>query len=198
MRARALALLMAAGLLPGCAPSPAEGPTDPTELVSTAAGMVAVSAAAGPSRAENGRAWGFSHDAVGAALAASNIGARITGAAGIDVAVATIAEQCWGDLAQARRFLGPAAMSASTMDRPELIASAMWFRVLSGDPYGDQVAVSLLADTAQARAAGGFSRLDAVLRWTGADWQLRVPLSRPVIHPNAVGYLLLAPSGGAP
>jgi hypothetical protein len=54
--------------------------------------------------------------------------------------------------------------------------------------------LSLLADTPQARARGGLSRVDATMRWSGQDWLLRVPVPRPSIYPDTTGYRLLGPT----
>ena len=156
-------------------------------------GTAAVSDRHGPFAVASGRASGFSHDALGAAIAATNIGARVTAAAGPDVALPTIAEQSWGDLQAARRAVGWLIPRGDAAADPNLLPATLWFRVLSGDPTGEQVRVSVLADTPQARLAGGLARVDATLRWSGRDWHLRVPVSQPTVHPTTDAYQLLAP-----
>jgi hypothetical protein len=72
--------------------------------------------------------------------------------------------------------------------------SAFYYRLIAGDATGDFAVVSLLVETPQARSLGGLSRVDASMRWSGQDWQLRVPLPRPSIRPDATGYRLLGPT----
>lgn len=195
-RRDALALLIAAGLVTGCAgPADAADPIDVMELVAVPGGWAATSARSGPFRLQDGCASGFSHDVSGAAAAATHIGARVTPAAGPGIALATLATQCWGDLVTARRMLATGLPLPATPPRPELAPATIWCRKLAGDPTAEQVVVSLLADTEEARAAGGLARVDAALRWSNEDWQLRVPASRPSVHRSSDGYRLLAATG---
>ncbi len=195
-RRDALTLLIAAGLVTGCAgPADDADPVDAMELIAVPGGWAATSTRHGPFRLQDGCASGFSHDAAGAAAAATHIGARVTPAAGPGIALATLATQCWGDLVTARRRLTTGLPLPATPPRPELAPTAIWFRVLAGDPTADQVVVSLLADTEQSRSAGGLARVDAALRWSNEDWQLRVPAARPSVHRNSDGYRLLAATG---
>jgi hypothetical protein len=69
--------------------------------------------------------------------------------------------------------------------------TALYYRVITGDPAGEHVVVSLLADTEQARSLGGLSRVDLTLRWIDGDWRLRVPTPRPSLHRGNAGYLPL-------
>jgi hypothetical protein len=48
----------------------------------------------GPFQKVNGRMFGFSHDELGAALAAIRVGTRASVAAGADVATSTFEQQC--------------------------------------------------------------------------------------------------------
>ncbi|WP_379621115.1 hypothetical protein [Pseudonocardia sp. GCM10023141] len=162
-------------------------------MVTVPGGTAAVSIDHGPLNMAAGRARGFTHDELGAALAASNITPRITAAAGQEMSTATLAEQCWGDIAAATRRAA-STVAQLTSGRSDLTARAFYFRVIAGDPAGDYVVMSLLADTEQARAAGGFARIDATLRWSGQDWQLRVPVSEPSIQPDLADYSLLGPT----
>jgi hypothetical protein len=177
-RRDALALLIAAGLVTGCAgPADAADPIDVMELVAVPGGWAATSARSGPFRLQDGCASGFSHDVSGAAAAATHIGARVTPAAGPG------------------RMLATGLPLPATPPRPELAPATIWCRKLAGDPTAEQVVVSLLADTEEARAAGGLARVDAALRWSNEDWQLRVPASRPSVHRSSDGYRLLAATG---
>ncbi|GAA1194908.1 hypothetical protein [Pseudonocardia alaniniphila] len=180
----------------GCSttPSPEEPTSDAVVLVAVPGGVGASSLRHGPFHEFNGRATGFSHDGVGAALAATHIGARTASVAGSDAVAATLDEQCWGDVARARERLFTALPRPDAPSRDMVSATAMYFRVIAGDARGEFVVLSLLADTPQARALGGFSRVDATMRWSGLDWQLRVPVPRPSVYPDTTGYRLLGPT----
>ncbi|MHA6783155.1 hypothetical protein ACVGOW_19475 [Pseudonocardia saturnea] len=189
-----LAAVLAAAI--GCAtPPPASEVTpDRVVLVVVPGGMATSSQRHGPFHEFDGRASGFSHDELGAALAATHIGPRVTAAASSPVVEATLEQQCWGDVTAARERLATTLPRPDTAVREDLTPAALYFRVISGDAGGDHVVVSLLADTAQSRAMGGYSRVDAALRWVGDDWQLRVPVRRPNLHPDTTGYQLLGPT----
>jgi hypothetical protein len=180
----------------GCAtPLPAaEVVPDRVVLVSVPGGIAASSQRHGPFHEFDGRASGFSHDELGAALAATHIGPRITAAAGTAVVEATLVQQCWGEVTAARERMAATLPRPDAAAREDLTPTAMYFRVISGDAGGDHVVVSLLADTAQSQAMGGYSRVDATLRWVADDWQLRVPVRRPNLHPDTTGYQVLGPT----
>lgn len=167
---------------------------DRVVLEAVPGGIAASSQRHGPFHEFDGRAIGFSHDELGAALAATHIGPRITTAAGTPVVEATLVQQCWGDVTAARQGLATTLPRPDTAERDDLTPTALYFRVIYGDAAGDNVVVSLLADTAQSRAMGGYSRVDAALRWGGDDWQLRVPARRPNLHLDIDGYRLLGPT----
>lgn len=171
-------------------------PPDVVSLVRVPGGVAAVSQRHGPTLTADGRAAGFTQDELGAALAASNLAPRVSSAAGPGIYEAALAKQSWGDpagmLARLRAEL-PASDSATT--GPATAARSLYYRTIAGDPRGDYVVVSLLADTEQARSAGGLARVDLTLRWDDGDWRLRVPTPRPSLHPDTTGYLLL---GGLP
>lgn len=162
-------------------------------MVTVPGGTAAISINHGPFTVSAGRARGFTHDELGAALAVSNIAPRITASAGMDVSATTLSEQCWGDTAAASRRAA-STVAQLTPGRGDLEVRAFYYRVIAGDPIGDFVVVSLLADTEQARAAGGFARADATLRWSGQDWQLRVPVAEPSMQLDLAGYTRLGPT----
>lgn len=189
-----LAALLAAALGCATAPSASEVASDRIVLVAVPGGIAASSERHGPIHESDGRASGFSHDELGAALAATHIGPRITAAAGTPVVEATLIQQCWGDVTAARERLATTLPRPDTAVREDLTPAAIYFRLIAGDARGDHIVVSLLADTAQSRAMGGYSRVDATLRWVGDDWQLRVPVRRPDLHPDTTGYRLLGPT----
>jgi hypothetical protein len=180
----------------GCSttPSPEEPTSDAVVLVTVPGGVAASSSRHGPFHEFNGRATGFSHDEVGAALAATHIGARTAPASGTDGVAATLDEQCWGDVARTRERLFTALPRPDAPPREAVSATAMYYRVISGDARGEFVVLSLLAETPQSRARGGLSRVDATMRWSGQDWQLRVPVPRPSVHHDTTGYRLLGPT----
>ncbi|MBW0107271.1 hypothetical protein I4I84_00700 [Pseudonocardia sp. KRD-182] len=167
-------------------------PPDLVSLIQVPGGVAAVSHRHGPVLTADGRAAGFTHDELGAALAVSNLAPRVSSAAGTPIYEATLAEQSWGDpagmLARLRAEL-PASDSAAA--GPVTTARSLYYRTIAGDPRGDYVVVSLLADTEQARTAGGLARVDLTLRWDDGDWRLRVPTPRPSLHPDTTGYVLL-------
>jgi hypothetical protein len=149
---------------------------------------VPASPVAGPRNTNGGRAMGFSHDALGAALAAVNIGARLSSEAGPEVYEATAHNQCFGDvdttLEQIRNSFSPAPAGSAT-------PSEVWYKVIGGDPAADLVLISLAAKTPQSVASGGYVGFDRTLRWVSGDWRMQIPPSRPSIIPSVNGYTLL-------
>jgi hypothetical protein len=133
-------------------------------------------------------AKGFSHDALGAATAAINIGVRLTSEAGPQVYEATAREQCFGDIAteieQIRNSFSSAPPGAA---KP----SEYWYKVTSGDPTGDLVLMSIALKTPESVARGGYAGLDMTMRWVDGDWKLQVPIARPSVIPNVQGFALL-------
>lgn len=99
----------------------------------------------GPFHEFDGRASGFSHDELGAALAATHIGPRITAAAGTPAVEATLVQQCWRDVTATRERLATTLPRPDTAARDDPTPIAMYFRVIAGDAGGDHVVVSLLA-----------------------------------------------------
>lgn len=180
------------GFLTGDGSAPGATEPDRVSLIVVPGGVAATSARHGPYAVTDGRATGFSHDALGAAMAASNIAPRITVAAGLQVYEPTLAEQCWGDVQATSEQL--ALPRPDEPNRQDLDARALYYRVLAGDPGGEHLVVSLLADTPQSRGQGGWSRVDLTLRWSGTDWQLRVPTPRPSLHRSTTDYALLGPT----
>jgi len=163
--------------------------TDPAISWSVVAGQpVPASPVAGPRNTAGGRATGFSHDALGAALAAVNIGARLSSEAGPEVYEVTARNQCFGDvettLEQIRNSFSPAPAGSSTPNK-------VWYKVVGGDPTGDLVLISLAAATPQSAASGGYVGFDRTLRWVSGDWRMQIPPSRPSVIPSVNGYTLL-------
>lgn len=200
MNRRLPTLLAAAVTLAVATSCAAAAPAPPaaTALVDVPGGVAVSSPTHGPTLIADGRASGFRRDELGAALAASHLAPRISTAADPGIAEATLAEQCWGDLAAARARLAAALPGTDAPPRVGFAPRALYHRLVAGDPDGEDgatVVVSLLAATEQSEMAGGLSRTDLTLRWAGGDWRLRVPVQRPSLHPGTDGYALL---GGAP
>jgi hypothetical protein len=197
--AAALGLLAAVGYTLREPPPPL--PSEPVlevgvaRLVEVPGGTAAFSPAHGPRVVTHGRASGFSHDAVGAAVAASNLATRLSPSAGPAIYEPTLAEQCWGDTATQRHRLRFAPTltddTAVQADAQARRVRVLYFRIVAGDPAGDRVTVSLLADTAQAAARGALARTDLTLRWADGDWRLLVPLPGTALQAQTRGYRLL-------
>lgn len=188
------ASLVVVGLALSVPPDQTEvlAPPDVVSLIRGPGGVAAVSQRHGPARTTDGRASGFTHDELGAAVAASNLAPRVSPAAGPPIYEATLVEQSWGDpVGMLTRLRAEMPASDSAAAGPATAARSLYYRIIAGDPSGDYVVVSLLADTDQARIAGGLARVDLTLRWENGDWRLRVPTPRPSMHPDTNGYVLL-------
>jgi hypothetical protein len=172
--------------------APADGPAAST--VSTISWSIVggqpvpASPVHGPRTTGGGRAVGFSHDALGAALAAVNIGVQLTSEAGPQVYEATAREQCFGDVdGEIEQIRNSFSTAPAGITKP----SEVWYKVSSGDPTGDLVLISIAAKTPQTAANGGYFGLDSTMRWVDGDWKMQIPVPRPAIIPNVQGYTLL-------
>jgi hypothetical protein len=143
---------------------------------------------AGPRNSGSGLAKGFTHDTLGAAVAAVNISFRLASEVGPQVYEPTVREQCFGDvettLDQIRNSFSNAPPGAA---KP----SEYWYKVDSGDPTGDLVLMSIAIKTPQSVARGGYVRLDNTMQWINGDWKLQVPTAPPSVIPSVDGYTLL-------
>lgn len=146
---------------------------------------VPTSPRAGPARVTDGVAAGFSHDELGAVLAAVNIAARLNVDVGPAVYEAVARQQCVGDidtaLAQLRSTRSHAPPAAT-------IAGAYFYRVDGGDPTTGRVLVTIAADTPQARAAGGYAAVTRTLRWIDGDWRMQVPSTPARLITSVANY----------
>lgn len=188
-----LAAAVTLAVTSSCATASTAAPTE-IALVNVPGGVAALSPTHGPALVRDGRAFGFRRDELGAALAASHLAPRVSTAADPVVAEATLAEQCWGDIAGTRSRLAAALPASDAPPPTSSVPRALLYRLIAGDPTnpdGPVVVVSLLAETEQAVSAGGLSRVDLTLRWAGGDWRLRVPVQRPALHVGTDGYALL-------
>lgn len=143
---------------------------------------------AGPRTTAGGLAKGFTHDTLGAALAAVNISFRLASEVGPQVYEPTVREQCFGDMDAA---LEQIRNSFSTAPPGAAKPSEYWYKVTSGDPAGDLVLISIAAKTPQSVERGGYVRLDNTMQWINGDWKLQVPTARPLVIPSVEGYTLL-------
>jgi hypothetical protein len=149
---------------------------------------VPVSHTNGPRHAGGGRATGFSHDALGAALAAVNISFRLASEVGPQVYEATAREQCFGDV---DGTLEQIRSSTSTASQESTTPSEFWYKVTGGDPTGDLVLISIAIKTPQSTAGGGYIGSDHTMRWVAGDWQMQVHPPRASIIPSVRGFTLL-------
>jgi hypothetical protein len=149
---------------------------------------VPASPVAGPRTTVGGLAKGFTHDTLGAALAAVNISSRLASEVGPQVYEATAREQCFGDvdttLNQIRNSFSNAPPGAA---KP----SEIWYRVAGGDPTGDLVLMSIALKTPESVERGGYAGLDMTMRWVAGDWKMQVPIARPLLVPSVNGYTQL-------
>jgi hypothetical protein len=133
---------------------------------------VPTSPRAGPAHNDGGVAAGFTHDELGAVLAAVHIAARLNVDLGPTVYETVARRQCVGDvdaaLAQVRTARSQAPPAAT-------VATAYFYRADGGDPTSDRVLVTIAADTPQARAAGGYAAFTRTVQWIDGDWRMQVP-----------------------
>ena len=173
--------------------APAAGPaasTDPAISWSIVGGNepVPASPVAGPRNNDGGLAKGFSHDALGAALAAVNISSRLASEVGPQVYEATVREQCFGDVDTALNQIRNSYSNAPTgAAKP----SEIWYRVAGGDPRGDLILMSIALKTPESVERGGYAGLDMTMRWDAGDWKVQIPIARPLLVPSVSGYTFL-------
>jgi hypothetical protein len=169
--------------------TPVAAPSAPAIRWSVIGGIpVPVSSTGGPRNTEGGRATGFSHDALGAALAAVNISFRLVSDVGPQVYEPTVREQCFGDVDTTLEQVRHSPSIAS----PGSATSEFWYKILGGDPQGDLVLISIVVKTPQ---SGGYVGSDRTLRWVNGDWRMQVPPPQPSVIPTVSGYTLLGRPG---
>ena len=153
---------------------------------------VPVSSQHGPRDTAGGVARGFTHDALGAALAAIHISARLSGEVGPEVYEAVARQQCVGDVEAALAAIrGARSVAPAGAALPE----AYYYKITAGDPGGDQVLVSLAVSSPQGRGLGGFVGVLRTLRWVNGDWRLQVPTPAPQVIGSVEAYTLLGGPG---
>ncbi len=149
---------------------------------------VPLSATHGPREQTNGLAAGFTHDELGAAIAAINIANRASAVAGPIVYETTLRQQCVGDI---DATLVSIRNSRSSAQADTVIAEEMFYRVTSGDPDSDLAVISIAALTPQSRNLGGYAEFSRTMQWVDGDWKMQVPPSKVRILPNVDGYTSL-------
>jgi hypothetical protein len=149
---------------------------------------VPVSAEHGPHEVVQGVPVGFSHDALGAALAAIHINARLTADVGPQVYEAVARESCVGDVEQALAVVRGARSAAPA---GAAVPEAYFYKVSNGDPTGDEVLISLAALSPQSRQQGGYVAVTRTLRWVEGDWKLLVPPIGPALISSVDSYIPL-------
>ncbi|MGE3836177.1 MAG: hypothetical protein AB7H43_15540 [Acidimicrobiia bacterium] len=146
----------------------------------------------GPARTGDGLASGFTHDELGAALAAMHITARLTPAVPPVVYQTTARAQCYGDIdAYLERI--DRSRRAQLASRPTAVGRELYYRVVDGDPRGGTVRISLAAVTEEARQKGGYAELTRTLQWIDGDWKMQLPPTPRAILPSLDGYSPLEP-----
>jgi hypothetical protein len=132
--------------------------------------------------AASGLAAGFSHDELGAAIAAWNISQRLTSDAAPLVYATTAHQQTFGDVD---------TMIAQIQAQPtggSSPATELYYRIVSGDPDGDLVLVAIASKTAETAVEGGYGTAMRTLRWQDGDWRLQVPMSPGQFTRSLEGY----------
>lgn len=153
---------------------------------------VPVSRQHGPREVVGGVGRGFSHDELGAAIAAIHISAGLSGDAGPDVYEVVARELCVGDVEAA---LAGIRGARSTSSAGAAVPEAYYYSITLGDPGGDQVLVSLAVRSPQGRGQGGFVGVSRTLRWIDGDWKLQVPVPAPQLVGTVESYTLLGGPG---
>lgn len=141
----------------------------------------------GPHQSVNGLASGFSHDELGAALAAMHISSRLVASVPAAVAQTTARQQCFGDVAAYLERLDR-SRTAGVSSRPGSVAGELYYRVVDGDPTGSLVRISLAAVTGEARTEGGYAELTRTLRWVDGDWHMELPPPARTVVASLSGY----------
>lgn len=149
---------------------------------------VPASPVAGPRDTQGGLAKGFTHDTLGAAVAAVNISSRLASEVGPQVYEATARKQCFGDVETA---LNQIRNSFTNAPPGAAKPSEIWYRVAGGDPTGDLVLMSVALKTPESVERGGYAGLEMTMRWVDGDWKVQVPIARPVLVSSVSGYTLL-------
>lgn len=146
----------------------------------------------GPTRTGDGLASGFTHDELGAALAAMHISARLVPAVPPEVYQQTARAQCYGDVDAYIERLERSRLARPPV-RPDEVARELYYRVVDGDPRGLTVRISLAAVSEEARQKGGYAELTRTLQWIKGDWKMQLPPPPRAIIESLDGYRPLEP-----
>ena len=173
----------AGGMAGATVPAGSAGSAGPDAVSwSTVAGAkVPVSATAGPSDTNAGRARGFAHTPLGAVLAAANISVRLSPQVGPDVFGPTLREQVVGpDTDALSQHLDEDYQAArAQLGLPYGAAAGRLYSTTTGyqlDMHGtDAATVRLLIEGPGTSGGSVLVALVTHVQWTGADWALQAP-----------------------
>jgi hypothetical protein len=143
------------------------------------------SSTAGPTQLTDGIPTGYAHNELGAALAAFNISFQLTSDAGPAVYNATAREQTYGAVTETLAEVQSSPPGGSSP------ATEFFYKVLSGDPTGTRVMLSIAQRTAESAANGGFYVTDRELRWQAGDWRMALPMPGVVLQSGLPGFISL-------
>ncbi|MGD9530142.1 MAG: hypothetical protein AB7I38_11910 [Dehalococcoidia bacterium] len=146
----------------------------------------------GPMRTGDGLAAGFSHDELGAALAAVHLSARLVPGVPPQVYQQTARRQGIGDVEEWIALVDR-SREVRTVASPDDVGRELYYRVVDGDPGGDTVQISVAAATEAARRQGGYVELSRTLRWVDGDWKIQLPLPPRAIIESLASYSPLEP-----
>ena len=147
----------------------------------------------GPTRQHDGLAFGFSHDELGAVIAAAALDYRTSALPGPAVYRATITGQGVGDpdaqlsevdASYTSRVSAAGVSYGQPLPAPN--AHVVGYRILAGDPTGDQVVVGLCVRTLRDGSEVTYLGHDT-LHWSGQDWRIELPLADPTPTTNTNG-----------
>jgi hypothetical protein len=166
-------------------PDPPAAATEQISWTRVGPWPVPVSATHGPHLVASGLAAGFSHDELGAAMAAWNISLRLTSDAAPLVYTTTAHQQTFGDVDTTVAQIQAQPTGGSSP------ATELYYRIVSGDPDGDLVLVAVAEKTPETAVEGGYGTAMRTLRWQDGDWRLQVPMSPGQFTRSLEGYHFL-------
>jgi hypothetical protein len=149
----------------------------------------------GPSDTAGGRARGFSHDELGAALAAVDLDYLSSPLPGPAVFNPTITQQgagdVYGELADVqaqyeRRISAEGKRDGDPLSPPGV--QVLGYRVTDGDPRGGRVVIEVCGQgPVPGQSRSTFYTADHTMVWTNGDWRLSFPVPDPVMADSAGG-----------
>lgn len=182
-------------------PTPAAAPVAPVAPVAEALTWDAVGAfpvplhtAHGPRTVTAGIARGFSHDELGAAIAAIHISVRLSPDNSPQVTETVAREQCIGAVEEAIDAVAGLRATIAPGERfipDETAPDSYWYEITGGDARGNAVMVSLVMATREAQNLGGYVRMNRIMVWDDGDWKMDLPVGAPELVTSVEGYELL-------